>query len=126
MYRYLRVAVVVATIVWTGCAGQQRGATVGVVPTAQRRVAPMHPSGVPVLQPIELEKTDYRFRMIGGPYKVTSDNPNIEVVVNKHGVDPNQIDIQPTRTGPSVSRGAITVTDESTGAAFQFTVIVQK
>jgi hypothetical protein len=119
-----RAAVVLATMLLAGCAGRQAFNGAAAIP-ARRAAMPSH-SAIPVLQPLDLEKTDYRFRMIGGPYKVTSSNSSVDVVVNKHGVDPDQIDIQPSRTGPNVGRAVITVTNEHTGAAFEFTVLVQK
>lgn len=106
-----------------GCAGQP-GSNAGV-PAAPAHVPASHCT-TPILQPLDLEKTDYRFRMIGGHYTVTSDTRDVDVVVNKHGVDPHQIDIQPSRLGPNVGRAVITVTDEATGCAFAFHVLVQK
>lgn len=131
MYREFKipVALVLATIALAGCGGQQGSKIAGPVPAAEKSLEEPVPAphiGVAILQPVELEKTDYRFRMIGGPYKVTSSNPNVDVVVNKHGVDPHQIDIQPSRYGSSVARAVITVTNERTEATFQFTVVVQK
>jgi hypothetical protein len=126
MYRIRKppAAMVLATALLAGCADQQAFKSAGAVPAAQA-VVPLH-SGGPELQPLDLEKTDYRFRMIGGPYKVTSSDSSVDVVINKHGVDPNQVDIQPSRFGPNVGRAVITVTDEQTGAAFHFSVLVQK
>ena len=119
------VAAAAMAAVVCGCAGQPASKNAAAVPLTPAVVRPAHCTG-PFLQPIELEKTDYRFRMIGGFYKVTSDTSAVDVVVNKHGVDPYQIDVQPSRLGPTVGRGVITVTDEATGCAFAFTVIVQK
>jgi len=127
MYRDVKTpaAILLATILLAGCADQQASKSAGAVPAVREAVAST-PSGVPILQPLDLEKTDYRFRMIGGHYKVTSSDSSVEVVINKHGVDPHQVDIQPSRLGPNVGRAVITVTDEQTGAAFHFSVLVQK
>ena len=108
-----------------GCAGQAGSKIAEAVP-AKLAAVPGTPCTYPVLQPLDLEKTDYRFRMIGAMYKVTSNSSDVDVVVNKHGVDPHQIDVQPSRLGPSVARAVITVTDETTGCAFAFHVLVQK
>jgi len=127
MYRLVKglgmAAVAAAMLV--GCAEPQ-GSKPMAVPLSVPAVAPAPECSIPSLQPLDLEKTDYRFRMIGGPYRVTSSDSSVEVVVNKHGVDPNQIDLQPARFGPNVGRAAITVTDERTGCGFTFTVLVQK
>lgn len=126
MYQPLKkiVAAAVAAVA-CGCAGQPGAKTGGAVPARMAAVPATH-CAKPDLQPLELEKTDYRFRMVGGLFRVTSDNPNVDVVVNKHGVDPQQIDVQPSRLGPNVARAVVTVTDEATGCAFAFNVIVQK
>jgi hypothetical protein len=126
MYRPMKKVVAAAmAAVACGCAGQPGSKTAEAVPAA-RAAVPAADCIKPNLQPLELEKTDYRFRMVGGTYKVTSDTRDIDVVVNKHGLDPHQIDVQPSRLGPNVARGVITVTDEANGCAFAFTVIVQK
>jgi hypothetical protein len=119
------VAALIAALAY-GCAGQPGSKTAEAVPAALAAVPATPHCAIPVLVPLDLEKTDYRFRMIDGIFKVTSDTPNVDVVVNKHGVDPHQIDIQPSRLGPSVGRAVITVTDEATGCAFAFHVLVQK
>ncbi len=126
MYRPMKSLVAAAmAAVACGCAGQPGSKLAGAAPATLAAVPATH-CVKPVLEPLDLEKTDYRFRMIGGPYKVTSDTSAIDVVVNKHGVDPNQVDVQPSRLGPNVGRGVITVTDQTTGCAFAFSVIVQK
>lgn len=126
MYRPMKkfLAAAMAAIA-CGCAGQSGSKTAEGVPAMVAALPATHCT-TPVLQPLDLEKTDYRFRMIGGLYQVTSNTTDVEVVVNKHGVDPHQIDIQPSRLGPSVARAVITATDEATGCAFAFHVLVQK
>lgn len=126
MYRPMK-KIVAATMaaVACGCAGQPGSKSAEAVPAAVAARPATHCT-TPDLRPLDLEKTDYRFRMIGGLYKVTSSNPDVDVVANKHGVDPYQIDVQPSRLGPNVARAAITVTDEATGCAFTFQVVVQK
>jgi hypothetical protein len=126
MYKPMKRIVTAAMVaIACGCAGQPGSKSTAAVPAALAAV-PAHCTA-PVLQPLDLDKADYRFRMIGGPYKVTSSEPlHVEVVYNKHGLDPDQIDIQPTRLGAHVGRAVITVTDEATGCAFDFHVLVQK
>jgi hypothetical protein len=126
MYRPMKKIVVAAlAAVACGCAGQPGSKIAEATPATLAAVPATHCTK-PVLEPLDLEKTDYRFRMIGAIYKVTSDTSSVDVVVNKHGVDPHQIDVQPSRLGPNVGRGVITVTDEATGCAFAFNVLVQK